>query len=104
MDIKSSLLLEGSETDIEKLNDSISKIDPRVSGDSCNINNSELILTLETEVGLWLEKKDIDLLGMFWYFFRVLVAMASKRLTEKERTDQKYSSDHIQTSTLLKKI
>ena len=99
MDLKSSLRSEGNETDLEKLNDRVREIESRVSGESWNINNGDFIFTSETEVGLWLEKEKVDSLGIFWDLFSVLVAMAPKRLTGKERADQQFSSDRIHTTT-----
>ena len=48
---------------------------------------------------MWLEKEKVDSLGIFWDLFSVLVAMAPKRLTVKERADQQFSSDRIHTTT-----
>lgn len=75
------------------------KIESRVSNDSCSINHGEYLFTSETEVGIWLEKEEVPSLSMFWEVFSMLVAMASKRLSGKERANQKYSSGRIQTTT-----
>ena len=98
-DLKSSFHLSENETNLEHLNDRVREIESRVSGESCVLNDGEFVFTSETEVGLWLEKEDVDSLGIFWDLFSVLVAMAPKRLTGKERADQQFSADRIQTTT-----
>ena len=98
-DLKQSLRSDGNETEFEKLNDRVREIESRVSGESCNINNGDFIFTSETEVGLWLDRENVESLGIFWDMFSVLVAMAPKRLTGKERADLQFSSDRIQSTT-----
>lgn len=98
-DLQNSLKNEGSMNELEKISSRVKEIESRVSGDSCSINHGEYIFTSETEVATWLEREDVPTMGVFWDVFSVLVAMAPKRLTGKERADQQYSSDRINTTT-----
>ena len=70
-----------------------------MSGDSVSVNHGEFIFTSETEAGTWLENESVHTIGIFWDVFSVLVALAPKRLSGKERADQKYSSERISTTT-----
>jgi len=70
-DLKQSLRSDGNETEFEKLNDRVREIESRVSGESCNINNGDFIFTSETEVGLWLDRENVESLGIFWGMFSV---------------------------------
>ena len=97
-DLENSLRSEGTMTDMEKLNARVREIESRVSGDSCSINHGEFIFTSVTEVSMWLEKEEVGTVGIFWDIFSALVAMSPKLLTGKERADQQYSSDRINTT------
>ena len=98
-DLQNSLRSGGTASDLEKINDRVKEIESRVSGDSCSINHGEFIFTSITEVTSWLERESVPTMGIFWDVFSVLVAMAPKRLTGKERADQQFSSDRINTTT-----
>ena len=43
--------------------------------------------------------ESVPSMGIFWDAFSALVTMAPKRLTGKERANQQYSSDKINTTT-----
>ena len=98
-DLKNIFQSEGPETDVEKLYARVREIESRVSGDSVSVNHGEFIFTSETEAGTWLENELVHTIGIFWDVFSVLVALAPKRLSGKERADQKYSSERINTTT-----
>ena len=87
----------GDTTSLETIIARVKELESRVSGDSCSINHGEFIFTSVTEVASWLDKEDVPTMGIFWDVFSVLVAMAPKRLTGKERADKQYSSDRINT-------
>ena len=74
-------------------------MESRVTGESCNINDGEFLFTSEVEVSAWMEEESVGSMGHFWDIFSILVAMSPKRLTGKERADQKFSSECIQTTT-----
>ena len=99
IDLQNSLRSEGTETDVEKLNARIKEIESRVSGESVAINHGQFVFTSEMEVGIWLEKEENTITGIFCDIFSAMVAMAPKCLSGKERADQQYSSDRIQSTT-----
>ena len=99
MDLKNSLRSEGTVTDLEKFGSRVKEIESRVSGDSVSIDNGEFIFTSEIEVGTWIEAEEVHTIGIFWDIFSFLVAMAPKKLTGKERADQKYSSNRTNITT-----
>lgn len=105
INLHGSLGRTGDTTDLETINTRVKELESRVSGDSCSINHGEIfIFTYVTEVASWLEKEDVPTMGIFWDIFSVLVAMAPKRLTGKERADQQYSSDRINPTTEEKEL
>ncbi len=98
-DLQASLHNERCTVNLDTISARVKELESRVSGDSCSINHGEFIFTSVTDVASWLDKEDVPTMGIFWDVFSVLVAMALKRLTGKERADQQYSSDRINTTT-----
>ncbi len=99
INLKNSIISEGTITELEQINERVKEIESRVSGDSCSINHGEFVFTSVTEVESWLDRESVPSMGIFWDVFSALVAMAPKRLTGKERADQQYSSNRINTTT-----
>lgn len=76
------------DSEFVKLESRVKDMESRISGDNCSVNEGEYIFTSETEVTGWLEKNEVVSLGYFWDIFSVLVVMAPKQLSGKERADR----------------
>ena len=81
INLKNSIISEGTITELEQINERVKEIESRVSGDSCSINHGEFVFTSVTEVESWLDRESVPSMGIFWDVFSALVAMAPKRLT-----------------------
>jgi hypothetical protein len=89
---------DGLEAKVNRALKRLGEIEGRATGESFALHG--LTFCSRSEVADWLESEKVPSCGFFWDLFSVMCSMKPKKHTGKERSDETYSAQRTNSTTL----